>query len=243
MQDIEKRVKNYWTNRVHDFSTVRRNELKAPISGRWMEEMNHYLPKNRKLDILDVGTGTGYFAVLLAKQGHRLTGIDLTFAMLNEAAVFASLQGVEISFIPMDAQRLDFLSASFDAVVTRNLTWTLPDPETAYAEWRRVLRPGGVLLNFDANYGNNVRNNQKKKSHDPQGCVYGHCGITPEMKKENAAITLSMSISYKKRPEWDVECLRRCGFAECGCDESAGQRILRDKDLADAPLFLAWAKA
>ena len=37
--------------------------------------------------------------------------------------------------------------------LVRNLTWTLLRPEVAYAEWYRGLRPGGVLLNFDADYG------------------------------------------------------------------------------------------
>ena len=37
-------------------------------------------------------------------------------------------------------------------IVTRNLTWNLPHPEKAYGEWCRVLKPGGLLLNFDANW-------------------------------------------------------------------------------------------
>ena len=38
-------------------------------------------------------------------------------------------------------------------IVSRNLTWTLPDAEHAYQEWFRVLKPGGVMINLDANYG------------------------------------------------------------------------------------------
>ena len=41
---------------------------------------------------------------------------------------------------------------AFDVIVTRNLTWDLPHPESAYREWHRVLRSGGILLNFDANW-------------------------------------------------------------------------------------------
>ena len=47
-----------------------------------------------------------------------------------------------------DAQALDVESNSFDAIVTRNVTWNLPRPDLAYKEWLRVLKPGGVLYNL-----------------------------------------------------------------------------------------------
>ena len=59
------RVENYWTARARDFGTVRKNELNDAISGRWLEEFRAELPAG-PLDILDVGTGTGYFAILLS---------------------------------------------------------------------------------------------------------------------------------------------------------------------------------
>ena len=147
---MEQRVKNYWTQRSHDFGTVRKNELENEMGQRWLHEIQRFLPEGRKLDILDVGTGTGFFAVLLAQQGHRVEGIDLTPAMLEEARRLAKQRNLEITFREMDAQNLAYPDGTFDVVISRNLTWTLPDPERAYAEWFRVLKPGGVLLNFDA---------------------------------------------------------------------------------------------
>ena len=243
MQDMEQRVQAYWTKRARDFSTVRRNELHNDAMGRrWLTEMQRYLPQGKTLDILDVGTGTGYFAILLAREGHRLTGIDLTPAMIAEAEATAAAMDVPARFLVMDAMETAFADASFDVIVTRNLTWTLPDTEQAYREWRRLLRPGGVLLNFDANYGDNVRHQRQKDSYIPATEVYGHCGITPELERENASITLAMPISRQARPQWDMALLPRCGFSRCGCDENAGRRILGDLDLADAPLFLITAR-
>lgn len=241
MDELEKRVLDYWTVRAHDFGVVRRNEIHDKLSERWSEELDRLLPKGR-LRILDVGTGTGYFAVLLAAKGHAVTGIDLTPAMIDEAQALSRDLNISANFEVMDAQSLFFPDESFDAVVTRNLTWTLPEPEKAYAEWLRVLAPGGMLLNFDANYGNNVRNNIQNSTHLPRGEVYGHCGMTPELEDENAHITLSMPISGKSRPEWDTEILRSLGCADCGFDKSAGVRILEENDLRDAPMFLIWAK-
>ena len=242
MNELTQRVERYWTRRAHDFNTVRKNELRDPIRDRWLAEMRAYLPTGRALDILDVGTGTGYFAILLAGEGHALTGIDLTPAMLREAEATARQEGAAVAFRQMDAQATLFPDGSFDALVTRNLTWTLPDPEKAYREWYRLLRPGGVLLNFDADYARNVRNQNQERSRTTDRGVYGHLGVTPALARENAEITLSMPASAHRRPEWDLTLLKEAGFSACGADERAGARILRENDLEDAPLFLLWAR-
>ena len=108
-------------------------------------------------------------------------------------------------------------------------------------EWFRLLRKGGVLLNFDASYADNVRNqNQSASCISPSG-VYGHVGVTPELARENAEITLAMPAGVHERPRWDGELAREIGFSSWGAREDAGSRILRERDLSDAPLFLFWA--
>ena len=242
MDELEKSVEAYWTERAADFNTVRLNELRDPISGRWLEEMGRYLPEGKPLRILDAGTGTGYFAILLAQAGHELTGIDLTPAMLAEAEETASRLGLRIDFRHLDAQATGFPGGSFDAVVTRNLTWTLPAPEAAYREWHRLLKPGGMLLNFDADYAQNVRNENQKASYISKEGIYGHIGVTPSLAAENARITLAMPASRHTRPAWDLELCADAGFARWGADGTAGRRILRERDLPDAPMFLLWAE-
>ncbi len=241
METIENRVRDYWTKRAHDFNTVRKNELEDPIRDRWLEEMEPYFPASGPLDVLDVGCGTGYFAILLSQKGHRVTGVDLTEAMLREAEATAAQYGVSPRFLLGDAQDTGLPAGGFDLVVTRNLTWTLPEPEKAYREWFRLLRKGGVLLNFDASYADNVRNqNQSASCISPSG-VYGHVGVTPELARENAEITLAMPAGAHERPRWDLELVGRLGFSSCGAREDAGRRILGERDLSDAPLFLLWA--
>ena len=242
LQTEEKRVVEYWTRRAHDFGIVRQNELRDGISGRWLREMGGRLPGDRALDILDAGTGTGYFAILLARLGHRVTGIDLTAAMLREAEAAARQAGIAARFLERDAQDTGLSGESFDAVVTRNLTWTLPDPEAAYREWARLLRPGGILLNFDADYAENVRQRNQKASYTDEKGVYGHIGITPDLSRMNAEITLAMPASRHTRPEWDLELLGKAGFSARGADRTAGKRILGDRDLPESPLFLIWAR-
>ena len=242
MGTLSSRVENYWTKRAHDFNTVRRNELENTISDRWLQEFHKYLPQNKNLTILDVGTGTGYFAILLSKEGHQVTGIDLTEAMLEEAQNTAADFHVEPLFLQMDAQNTTFSDHTFDVIVTRNLTWTLPDPAAAYKEWFRILKKDGILLNFDANYADNVRHHKQKDSYISPSDVYGHCGITTELQKESDDITLSMPCSVHHRPDWDLKVLKQIGFSDSGSDETLGKRVLLEHDLSDAPLFIVWAR-
>lgn len=242
MEQIEERVKRYWTKRAHDFSAVRRMELEDEISMRWMAEIRSYLPDRKPLKILDVGTGAGYFAVLLSLEGHGVWGIDITPAMIEEAKRLAEDLKRTISFKVMDAQKLEFPDESFDAVIARNLTWTLPEPDKAYREWLRVLKKGGILLNFDADYGQEVLNAdlvEEEKDRVGSGC---HMGLTRELLLESNQITKYMEISKSKRPDWDVAVLKEMGYIKCRCDLEAGARILQERNGEKAPTFLITAK-
>lgn len=239
--EIEQRVKDYWTQRSHDFGTVRKNELENEMGQRWLYEIERFLPEGGSLDILDVGTGTGFFAVLLAQQGHRVEGIDLTPAMLEEARTLAKQRNLDIAFREMDAQNLAYPDDTFDVVISRNLTWTLPDPERAYASWFRVLKPGGVLLNFDADYAAHVRSHSVQNRKVAPDSPYGHVGMTDALQQENDAITLSMDIG-QARPEWDGEVLTRIGFQSCQTDTQVGKRLLGELDLTTAPMFGIFAR-
>lgn len=242
MNEIEERVKGYWSKRAEDFGTVRRMELEDEISERWMNEIKKKLPEKEKLRILDVGTGTGYFAILLAEQGYNLVGIDLTPAMIEEAKKLANEKQLEIQFLVMDAQKLEFPEESFDVVIARNLTWTLPEPKQAYFEWMRVLVKGGILLNFDADYGQQVLCMEEKGIMDHLNHSGFHIGMTQELKEESNQITKAMEISKKKRPEWDMLLLEKLGFQQIQCDQDAGNRILRERNDKEAPVFLITAQ-
>jgi ubiquinone/menaquinone biosynthesis C-methylase UbiE len=66
--------------------------------------------------------------------------------MLANARAKAAERGIDITFVEGVTERLPFPDASFDAVTARHFIWTVLEPDKAFAEWRRVLTPGGTLV-------------------------------------------------------------------------------------------------
>lgn len=97
--------------------------------------------------ILDVGCGTGTVALLLAGAGYRVTGVDVSAAMLERAA--AKDAGGAVTWKEADARSLS-LGTTFDAIVTvadaLNHLETLEEWGAAFASCHAHLRPGGILF-------------------------------------------------------------------------------------------------
>jgi 2-polyprenyl-3-methyl-5-hydroxy-6-metoxy-1,4-benzoquinol methylase len=93
--DIKDRVREYWTDRAESFYTIRHDEIESNKAERWVNEIRKALDaatllkdadgRDRKLKVLDLGCGAGFFEVLLGRLGHDVTGIDLTEEMIAKA--------------------------------------------------------------------------------------------------------------------------------------------------------------
>ncbi|MBC5659619.1 class I SAM-dependent methyltransferase [Anaerosacchariphilus sp. NSJ-68] len=226
MEEIKKEISSYWTGRSEDFARLREEELNSEMAGLWLKELEKGLPEGEGLRILDVGTGCGFFSVLLAKLGHQVTGIDLTPAMIEKAKQIARERGVEADFEVMDAEHPDFPEGTFDVIVSRNLTWTLPHPAEAYGEWLRVLKPGGVLLNFDGDYGKEEFTEEMESLSADHAHRRLSCGQLEECDK----IKDQLSISAMRRPAWDVEVLKNLGCVDMNVDSEVYRRIYASED-------------
>lgn len=148
MKDLLSEIESYWTTRAEGYSEVNHKELNGMQKGAWLEVLKGQFPEKAKdeIKILDIGTGPGFFPVILAEAGYKVTAVDYTQEMLDTAKRNAGNLCERISFYKMDAQNLEFEDDVFDVVISRNLTWNLKDPKRAYEEWCRVLKPGGKLL-------------------------------------------------------------------------------------------------
>ncbi len=121
---------------------------------KWEALLAHLLSGPAGRRALDAGTGPGEFAVYLARLGFRVTGIDISNQMVLKAREHAAHCGLHIDFQQEDAENLPFEESNFHVVVARNLLWTLPDPEKALGEWRRVLKPDGAIIVSDGMWMN-----------------------------------------------------------------------------------------
>jgi ubiquinone/menaquinone biosynthesis C-methylase UbiE len=81
--------------------------------------------------------------------GVRLTGVDLSPAMLGRAGTRAADLGVTVDLSQADAEHLPFADASFDTVVCTLSLCSVGDDRAAIGEMYRVLGPGGRLLLLD----------------------------------------------------------------------------------------------
>lgn len=234
--DRKDQIRNYWSKRSHDFADLRVKELNSPMAERWLNEIRSHIPEGKPLRILDIGTGTGFFAFLLESMGHCVTGIDLTPSMIEEAKKVGRNLGSSAHFRVMDAERLLYKDESFDMIITRNLTWTLPNPGNAYMEWYRVLKPGGIMLNFDGNYGKETFAGDEDKL--PENHV--HKAIGNDLMRECERIKNQLEISYHVRPAWDVEILEKAGFDKLELDLGISGRIYREIDefYNPTPMFM-----
>ena len=237
--DPKMRIKNYWTQRSHSFAELRVRELNSVMADRWLREIAKHIPAGGQLRILDIGTGPGFFSIILAEAGYQVTAVDYTAAMLEEAKKNAGALAQRITYCQMDASHLAFVDETFDAVVSRNLTWNLEDPEQAYKEWMRVLKPGGVLLNFDANYGavDFTDTSDLPKNH-------AHNQIENTLMQECEDIKRQLSISNYARPAWDLEALSNSGVQQFQIDVGVSQRVYMEKNAFynPTPLFAVCGK-
>ena len=135
----------------------------------------------------------------------------------------------------MDAENPDFPDETFDVIISRNLTWTLPHVSHAYKEWIRVLKKGGVLLNFDANYGKADFSNV---SDLPE--THAHHTVGDEMMRECEEIKRQLPISSYSRPAWDLETLGAMNLEEFQVDLGISSRIYLEKDAFynPTPMFM-----
>ena len=245
--------KSYWTGRAASYSEVNQLELATQQRQKWSDclhaEIARQFPDRapESLRVLEVGTGPGFFAILLRERGYDVTAIDLTPAMLAEAKKNAGELADEIRWMEMNAEALDFADASFDVVVSRNLTWNLPHPDRAYAEWTRVLKPGGLLLNFDANWYAYLFDDEAQAAYDRDRANSAEQGVWDQNVGENfdvmEDIARRVPLSNIRRPEWDLALLQGLGL-HAEADEQIWQRVWSEEEklnFSSTPLFLVKA--
>ncbi|WP_440944810.1 class I SAM-dependent methyltransferase [Methanosarcina sp. T3] len=145
--EVKPQIREWWDAAEHDYDAIAAHGVHSEEERElWTEVITQLLGTDQQLKILDMGTGTGFLALLLAELGYEVTGADWAASKLEKARTKMERTGNFVDFVVEDAENLSFESEQFDAVVSRHLIWTLANPGSAFKEWARVTKPGGKVL-------------------------------------------------------------------------------------------------
>lgn len=220
-REIMKLSHAYWSERAEEFSGLRMEDYGSPMKAVFLGFLQEQLDETgfrRGIEgksgykVLDVGCGAGFFSLLMAELGCRVTGVDFSREMLEQAAQNAGSEGFkEIQFLQMDVQDLNFPDETFDFIITRNVMWVLPDADRAYDGMIRVLKSGGRLINMDANYG------RAFNEADERGETPSHPTQTEEQLRRRNRIARDLDVTRAERPQWDMAYLWNKGIRKIQC--------------------------
>lgn len=258
MSELLDELEIYWSGRTEGYSEVNQKELQGMQRSAWLRVFEEQFKKVvdnsdgrdiKSLQILDIGTGPGFFPRILAEAGYKVTAVDYTAEMLVKAKENAEEYADGITFRQMDAQNLEFDDECFDIIISRNLTWNLEKPSQAYREWYRVLKKDGMILNFDANWYGYLFDDEKRKAYEQDRknveaeSLDDHYLCTDIDKMEQLA--LKMPLSPEKRPEWDKEVLLGIGFKQVEADTMIWKRVWSAEEklnYGSTPMFMIIAE-
>ena len=251
-------INEQWSQGASNYNDIIEDEIHSFRAAAWKKQILEQVPKQGRLDILDCGCGPGFFSCIMAQEGHRVTAVDGSDSMLEYARSRAEENGLSVNFLLMDCHHLEFEDDSFDLVISRNVTHTLRDHARVYREWKRVLRPGGVLLIFDANwhlsrYGfseheESVRRHiecMKIYGSDFSGNVYD--GDEEALRKRfeqyrpDESDVWDHALRDRIRPDWDVGLLQGLGYQEVCYDRDIIEELWDDKEkciYGNTPMFM-----
>jgi ubiquinone/menaquinone biosynthesis C-methylase UbiE len=112
------------------------------------EEIARHLPQNSA--VLEVAPGPGFLAIELANLGfRRIVGLDISKSFVRIATENAARAGVDVTFREGNVSSMPFEPDSFDFICCRAAFKNFSDPELAFDEMHRVLRPGGKAVIHD----------------------------------------------------------------------------------------------
>ncbi|MFH0781552.1 MAG: class I SAM-dependent methyltransferase [Pseudomonadota bacterium] len=211
--EIKGVITKRWSARARSYDCSPGHGIHSEVEKQtWLKILAGALDKKKNLKILDAGTGTGALALLLAEMGHDVFGIDLSDQMLKRAGEKAKAKDLQVTFKVGDAENPPFAPKSFDAIVSRHVLWTLPNPEKAVRAWKELLKPGGHLVIIDGNFKYMT---QKTLFQEAWRFLAMPLVVVTEFRDPRMPgkdLDEKLPMRHRERPEADLEMLRDVGF-------------------------------
>lgn len=232
-------VQDYWKYRADTYSELNLEEMNGWKRDMWRRLILQYAPRRPFLKVLDIGTGPGFFAINMALAGFDVTAVDVTDEMLENAQANADAYGACVRFRQERAETLHLPDNTFDLILNRNVTWNLEYPERALMEWKRVLRPGGRMIYFDANWyrylfdekeAEKVRENSEETARR-YPCYAKKVNEKYLFEQERMEkIAKNLPLSSEKRPMWDRRLLTEIGMEKIVIARNINDIIYTDEE-------------
>lgn len=111
-QNFEEENIHYWTGRTDGYSQVNKEELASEQKRVWggmlTKKIDAHFPGRapEEIRVLDIGTGPGFFSILLAEKGYQVTAVDYTVSMLTAAAENAGEMAKKIRFSADECRKI-----------------------------------------------------------------------------------------------------------------------------------------
>jgi ubiquinone/menaquinone biosynthesis C-methylase UbiE len=148
---LKDEIRAYWAKRSETFDLSWGHAIRTEAErDGWAELFVRYGGLGPGMRVLELASGTGEVTRVLGHIGCTIDAIDLCEPMIERARTKPG--NAAVRFHLGDAENTMMPDATYDAVVCRHLVWTLVDPAAAFADWFRVLNPGGVLLIADGDW-------------------------------------------------------------------------------------------
>lgn len=239
---IRDEIREFWSERAATFDLSVGHEVFSEAERRgWHRLIRKHLGEGQKRPLLDLACGTAVISHLMNDMGFQVTGLDWSDAMLAQARAKAAKRGTDIRFIVRDAENTGEPTDSYEAITNRHLVWTLVDVPAAFAEWHRVLKPGGRLLIVDGNMG---RPSWVSRLHGAVNKALGRLPPTrghnmdPALAERHRRIREQVYFNNGMPAEAVVALLEQAGFVDIVVD-----RNLWDIHLAQAGKMPFWRAA
>lgn len=137
IQNIEKAG---YQDSVSDYVEKHLGEYKTKVFNEILDHMDPF--RSNFTELLDVGSGIGYFLYLVSKRGYKTTGLELSPVMIDYAK---EKYGIKLLSVDL-RDKILLKSNSFDIVTSLDVFEHLLDPADVLKEIYRVLKPGGLIV-------------------------------------------------------------------------------------------------
>lgn len=238
---LTQRLTDYWNERARSYSNGVLGELADDRKLRWtaaLDEASRDIAlkaatERRTPLACDLGCGPGFFTILLSELGFAVEAVDASPSMIERARgnVSRAVPDADVRFHVGDVLSLPFPDETFDVCVSRNITWLMQNPKEAYAEWLRVLKPGGKLIAYDSNWYRYLIDPSvaAKRTADQSAHVLegwdDDAQATSDEEKRCEELARSLPLTSVLRPAWDLRTLEALGVSSCHADEDVWRRV------------------